>query len=81
MHLADRFAGYASSLNVSSDALYNALLADAEELPPNWDLQGRQVDAWIKFSTFFLILPRCRNEQPGDHERLHSPGPVRARGN
>ena len=26
--------------------LYNALLADAEVQPKNWNLQGRQADAW-----------------------------------
>ncbi|GBE89826.1 Uncharacterized secreted [Sparassis crispa] len=36
----------AEQLNVSSAALYAALLADAEEQPPNWDLQGRQLDTW-----------------------------------
>ena len=29
-----------------TDALYNALPADAELQPPNWDLQGRQTDTW-----------------------------------
>ncbi|KAJ3558216.1 hypothetical protein NM688_g1058 [Phlebia brevispora] len=32
--------------NVSSTDLYNALLADAELQPPDWDLQGRQVNIW-----------------------------------
>ncbi|KAI0340428.1 glycoside hydrolase family 92 protein [Trametopsis cervina] len=35
-----------TALNVSATALYAALLADAEDQPPNWDLQGRQADAW-----------------------------------
>lgn len=47
-----RFPSQASSLGVDPEGLYNALLADAENLPPNWDLQGRQVDAWIKYGAF-----------------------------
>ncbi|KAI0040367.1 glycoside hydrolase family 92 protein [Auriscalpium vulgare] len=45
-----KFATHASKLNVSSAALYSALLADAENLPPDWDLQGRETDAWKKFN-------------------------------
>lgn len=60
-----KFADYASSLNVSSEALYNALLADAEELPPNWDLQGRQVDAWIKFN----YIPQDLFERGGTNSK------------
>ncbi|EPQ50744.1 hypothetical protein GLOTRDRAFT_81814 [Gloeophyllum trabeum ATCC 11539] len=36
----------AAALNVSATDLYNALLADAEIQPPNWDLEGRQVNIW-----------------------------------
>lgn len=43
-----RFHEHAAALNVSSSALYTALLADAEKQPPNWDLQGRQVNIWKK---------------------------------
>ncbi|KAI0081607.1 glycoside hydrolase family 92 protein [Panus rudis PR-1116 ss-1] len=41
-----KFADKAASLDVSADALYNALIPDAEDQPPNWDLQGRQVNIW-----------------------------------
>ena len=41
-----RFHEHASALNVSGTDLYNAPLADAELQPPNWDLQGRQANAW-----------------------------------
>lgn len=41
-----RFSEQATSLNVSATDLYNALLADAEDQPPNWDLQGRQANIW-----------------------------------
>ncbi|CAL1712499.1 unnamed protein product [Somion occarium] len=43
-----KFHEHAAALNVSSSALYTALLADAEKQPPNWDLQGRQVNIWKK---------------------------------
>ncbi|OJT03625.1 hypothetical protein TRAPUB_5653 [Trametes pubescens] len=41
-----KFHEHAKDLSVPADALYNALLADAELQPPNWDLQGRQVNIW-----------------------------------
>ncbi|KAI0672078.1 glycoside hydrolase family 92 protein [Trametes maxima] len=41
-----KFHEHASQLNVPAEALYNALLADAELQPPNWDLQGRQANIW-----------------------------------
>ncbi|TFK55634.1 glycoside hydrolase family 92 protein [Heliocybe sulcata] len=41
-----KFYKYAAALNVSGTDLYNALLADAEVQPPNWDLEGRQVNVW-----------------------------------
>ena len=43
---AKRYHDQASALNVSATDLYNALLANAEKQPPNWDLQGRQANAW-----------------------------------
>ena len=33
-------------MDVDPEALYNALLADAEHQPPDWNLQGRQVNIW-----------------------------------
>jgi hypothetical protein len=41
-----RYHDQASALNVSATDLYNALLANAEKQPPNWNLQGRQANAW-----------------------------------
>ncbi|KAI0649690.1 glycoside hydrolase family 92 protein [Trametes meyenii] len=41
-----KFHEHADQLNVTAEALYNALLADAELQPPNWDLQGRQANIW-----------------------------------
>ncbi|KAF8193206.1 glycoside hydrolase family 92 protein [Mycena galopus ATCC 62051] len=41
-----KFSDYAAQLGVSATDLYNALLADAEDQPVNWNLQGRQVDVW-----------------------------------
>ncbi|KAF7289771.1 Glycoside hydrolase family 92 protein [Mycena indigotica] len=41
-----KYSKQAASLGVSATDLYNALLADAENTPPNWNLQGRQADVW-----------------------------------
>ncbi|KAF4613241.1 hypothetical protein D9613_010771 [Agrocybe pediades] len=41
-----KFNKQAAALNVSATDLYNALLADAEIQPPNWNLQGRQANLW-----------------------------------
>lgn len=46
-----RFHEHVDSLNVSATDLYNALLADAELQPPNWDLQGRQANIWKLLGT------------------------------
>ncbi|KAF9259596.1 glycoside hydrolase family 92 protein [Marasmius fiardii PR-910] len=45
-----KFHERATALGVSGDDLYNALLADAENEPPNWNLQGRQVNDWKRFN-------------------------------
>ncbi|KAG6909314.1 hypothetical protein DXG01_001113 [Tephrocybe rancida] len=45
-----KFYKYAEALNVNTEDLYNALLADAENEPPNWNLQGRQANAWKKYN-------------------------------
>ncbi len=41
-----KYAAHAAALNVDPEALYKALLADAEDQPPNWNLQGRQANIW-----------------------------------
>ncbi|KAI0708309.1 glycoside hydrolase family 92 protein [Earliella scabrosa] len=41
-----KFQKQAKALGVPADALYKALLADAELQPPNWDLHGRQANIW-----------------------------------
>ncbi|EIN11122.1 glycoside hydrolase family 92 protein [Punctularia strigosozonata HHB-11173 SS5] len=41
-----KYPNHLDALNVSGDALYASLLADAEDQPPDWDLQGRQVNIW-----------------------------------
>ncbi|KAH8836162.1 glycosyl hydrolase family 92-domain-containing protein [Flagelloscypha sp. PMI_526] len=41
-----KFAKQAAKLGVSGNDLYNALLADAEKQPKNWNIQGRQADVW-----------------------------------
>jgi predicted alpha-1,2-mannosidase len=45
-----KYSDHAAALNVSADDLYTALLADAELQPPNWNLQGRQANAWKQFN-------------------------------
>jgi hypothetical protein len=42
-------------MNVSPEDLYNALLADAELEPSNWNLQGRQAGAWKQLGMLALI--------------------------
>ncbi|KAI0260072.1 glycosyl hydrolase family 92-domain-containing protein [Gloeopeniophorella convolvens] len=44
-----KFSKQAASLNVPASSLYTALVADAENLPPDFDLQGRQVDTWKQY--------------------------------
>lgn len=39
-------------LNISSEALYSALLKDAEEQPERWDLMGRQANLWKQYGVF-----------------------------
>ncbi|TBU25783.1 glycoside hydrolase family 92 protein [Dichomitus squalens] len=41
-----KFQEQADALSVPADALYNALVADAEQESGNWDLQGRQASTW-----------------------------------
>ncbi|KIK62310.1 glycoside hydrolase family 92 protein [Collybiopsis luxurians FD-317 M1] len=45
-----KYSDQAAALSVSADNLYTALLADAELQPPNWNLQGRQANAWKEFN-------------------------------
>ena len=44
-----RFRNRLEKLNVDPEALYAALVADAEVDSPNWDLAGRQANIWKKF--------------------------------
>ncbi|KAI5894878.1 uncharacterized protein SCHCODRAFT_02495315 [Schizophyllum commune H4-8] len=41
---------HVAALDVSADDLYTALLADAEEQPPNWNVQGREANAWKEYN-------------------------------
>ena len=41
-----KFANQSTALGVDPTGLYNALLASAENTPDDWNLQGRQADAW-----------------------------------
>src|SRR5258707_7342187 len=51
-----RFANHAAALNVPADGLYNALVTDAEDTSQDWDLQGRQADAWKQFSMRIVFI-------------------------
>lgn len=42
------------SLGVSSEALYGALLADAEVEPKDWRYMGRQANAWKEYGKQLL---------------------------
>lgn len=56
-----KFQAQAASLNVSGEALYSALLPDAENEAPDWDLQGRQADPWKEFN----YIPSDYVDAPG----------------
>lgn len=43
-----RYHEQAAALNVSISDLYSALVTDAESEPGNWNLQGRQANAWVE---------------------------------
>jgi len=58
--LLDRFNKQAAALDVSATDLYNALLADAELQPPNWNLQGRQANLWKQLGKSIYIFIICR---------------------
>ena len=51
-----KYGKQAKSLGVSPEDLYTALLADAEKLPPNWNLQGRQIDVWKSLGEPIYLL-------------------------
>lgn len=36
----------AAALGIDLNDLYSALLADAQNTPANWDIEGRQADAY-----------------------------------
>lgn len=36
-------------LGINEDSLYTALIQDAEVQSSNWDMMGRQADAWKKY--------------------------------
>ncbi|KAF9531262.1 glycoside hydrolase family 92 protein [Crepidotus variabilis] len=63
-----KFSKQAKDLQVSPDDLYNALLADAEKQPPNWNLQGRAVDLWIKYG----YIPQTMYEPGGANTKYVS---------
>lgn len=36
----------AAALGIDLNDLFNAMLADGENTPPDWDIEGRQADAY-----------------------------------
>ncbi|KAH8104929.1 glycoside hydrolase family 92 protein [Phellopilus nigrolimitatus] len=44
-----KYQKHMEQLGVSSEALYAALVKDAEEEPDNWNLMGRQASLWKEF--------------------------------
>ncbi|KAL0573680.1 hypothetical protein V5O48_008277 [Marasmius crinis-equi] len=54
-----KFEKQVAELGVSANDLYEALLADAEDTPKNWNIQGRQADVWKEkglYSNQFIAL-------------------------
>ena len=45
-HFAMTYHDEAAALGISLDDLYSALLADGNLTPPNWDIEGREADAY-----------------------------------
>ncbi|KAH7915153.1 glycoside hydrolase family 92 protein [Hygrophoropsis aurantiaca] len=45
-----KYHEHAEALNVSADALYSSLVADAENEPVDWDVRGRQAETWKKYN-------------------------------
>jgi hypothetical protein len=46
-HFAVTYHDEAAALGIDLDDLYSALLADGNLTPPNWDIEGRQADAYM----------------------------------
>ena len=69
-HIGARFEKQAASLNVSASSLYAALVADAENAPPNFDLQGRQVDTWKQHRASHLLPARLFFDLPASLDYL-----------
>lgn len=49
MYNGCRYQRHLEELDVDPEALYRALLSDAEVDSPNWDLAGRQANIWKKY--------------------------------
>ncbi|KAI0771821.1 glycoside hydrolase family 92 protein [Irpex lacteus] len=48
-HFAVTYHDEAEALGIDLDDLYSAMLADGNNTPPNWDIEGRQADVYIKY--------------------------------
>ncbi|KAI0767769.1 glycoside hydrolase family 92 protein [Fomes fomentarius] len=60
-----KYAEHSKALNVDPAALYAALLADAEVQPPDFNLQGRQVNVWKRLG----YIPQDIIEPGGAHTK------------
>ncbi|KAI0771834.1 family 92 glycosyl hydrolase [Irpex lacteus] len=48
-HFAVTYHDEAEALGIDLNDLYSAMLADGNNTPPNWDIEGRQADVYIKY--------------------------------
>ncbi|THH00763.1 hypothetical protein EW026_g1813 [Hermanssonia centrifuga] len=48
-HFAMTYHDEAAQLGIDLEELYSAMLADANNTPPNWDIEGREADAYNQF--------------------------------
>ncbi|KAJ3475019.1 hypothetical protein NLI96_g12105 [Meripilus lineatus] len=48
-HFAINYHNEAAALGIDLNELYSAMLADGDLKPPQWDVQGREVDAYTQY--------------------------------
>lgn len=56
-HFAMTYHDQAAALGIDLNDLFSAMLADGENTPPNWDIEGREAGAykWVVLSTLVAI--------------------------
>ncbi len=57
----------AAQLGIDLEELYSAMLADANNTPPNWDIEGREADAYkyVLITYQLATLTLCKLSQFG----------------